>query len=101
MTTTKKTPAQTEAEGVETTTLDWDGVAVAIPAEFEGLDPDVIEAFENNKAITACRAIMGSDQYDAARQKWAQKNGRRVVMGDIGRLFDAIGAAYGFESAGE
>ena len=47
-----KTPAQIEAEGDETVTVDWDGVPVTVPASAEDLDLDAIEAFETGKAVT-------------------------------------------------
>ena len=89
-----------EALNKPPTTLDWQGVTVPVVAEVEDLDPDVLEAFENGKSITAVRSLFGSDEYDRARKEFEKLHGRRPTMRDITALSDAIAAHFGFESAG-
>lgn len=81
--------------------LDWEGVSVKVPAGLDDVDPDAIEAFENDKAITALRSIFGSDEYERARNEFAKVNARRPTMKDIGTLSDAVAEHFGFTSAGE
>lgn len=81
--------------------LDWQGVSVKVPAGLDDVDPDAIEAFENDKAITALRSIFGSDEYDRARNEFTKVNGHRPTMKDIGTLSDAVAEHFGFTSAGE
>lgn len=82
--------------------LTWEGVALTVPADIEDVDPDVLEAFENGKAITALRAIFGSDEYERIRTKWAKlHDDKRPVMRDINRLYDVIAEHFGFNDSGE
>lgn len=95
-----KTPAQVEAEGDDTVTVDWDGVPVTVPASAEDLDLDAIEAFETGKAVTALRAMVGSKEYDRLRADYAKANGHRPKVADLGNLMTEIAKAYGFDTAG-
>lgn len=94
-------PAAREVTGVETATVDWDGVKVTVPATGDDLDPDAIEAFEQGKAVSAIRSVLGSDHYDAIRSDWGRLHGRRPVLSDIARLVEAVVQVWGFESKGE
>lgn len=98
---TDTSPAQREAEGDPTTTVDWDGVTVAIPASPDDMDLDALEAFEGGKAVAALRAMIGSKGYDQLRRDYESTNGRKPKVSDLGRLMDGIAGAYGFESKGE
>lgn len=93
--------AKAEVEPPETIDLDWNGVALQIASTIEDADPDVVEAFENGKAITALRALFGSDEYDRARRDYKKLHGRRPTMKDIGTLADLVAEHFGFETAGE
>lgn len=94
------TPAQTEANADEFVDVDWDGVTVTVPASPEQMDLDALEAFEGGKAIAALRAMIGSKGYDDLRKRYEKKHGRKPVVGDLGRLMEAIAATYGFETQG-
>lgn len=94
------TPAQAEAEGTDTIDVDWDGVTVTVPASVEAMDLDVLEAFETGKAVSALRAMIGTKGYDELRKRYEKEHGRTAKVGDLGRLMDAIAAAYGFDNQG-
>jgi hypothetical protein len=98
---TDTTPAQREAEGDETTTVEWDGVKVTFPASVEGLDLDALEAFEGGKAVAALKGMVGQKGYDTLRSDYVKANGRKPKAGDLGRLMDLVAGAFGFESQGE
>src|SRR5690606_31955533 len=90
-----------EADAIETVTVDWDGLAVEVPASVDDWDPDILEAFEQGKAITVLRMLLGSLRYDGLRVEWKQRHGRAVKLGDLTRLFDEIARTYGFDGQGE
>lgn len=96
----ESTPAQREAEGTETVTVDWDGVPVTVPGSVENLDLDALDAFESGKAVAAIKAMVGPKAYDKLRADYQKANGRKPVVGDLGRLMDAVAAAYGFDNSG-
>lgn len=98
---TPPTPPQAEVEAVESISVDWDGLQVTAPASVEDWDPDAVEAFESGKVIGALRGLLGSDTYDALRDAWSRRHGRRPVMRDLTRLFEALAQAYGFTDLGE
>lgn len=85
----------------ESVTVDWEGLHLELPPTPDDWDPDTLEAFEGGKAMTAIRSLLGSDTYEQARKTWAKANGRKMTVGDLGRLFEAIASAYGFGEAGE
>lgn len=85
----------------EAITVDWEGLRLELPPTPDDWDPDTLEAFEGGKAMTAIRSLLGSKEYDKARKDWAQANGSKMTVGDMGRLFEAIAEAYGFDTAGE
>lgn len=93
--------AEVEQPPATTITVDWDGVAVAIPAAIEDWDVEALEAFETGRAIRALRLLLGDEQHERILAAWAQRTGRRAKLGDLVRLFDGIARAYGFSDAGE
>lgn len=96
---TDKTPAQLEAEGAETITVDWNGIPVTVPATVDQLDLDAIEALEAGKAVTAIRAIVGSRAFDKLKADYAKQHGRPKVS-DLEAMVEALAKAYGFDTSG-
>lgn len=96
----ESTPAQREAEGAETVTVDWDGVPVTIPGSPDAMDLDALEAFESGKAVSAIKAMVGPKAFNQLRVEYQKANGRKPVVGDLGRLMEAVAVAYGFDTSG-
>src|SRR5690606_3916745 len=80
--------AEVEQPPATTITVDWDGVAVEIPAAIEDWDVEALEAFETGRAIRALRLLLGDEQHERILAAWAQRTGRRAKLGDLVRLFD-------------
>lgn len=98
---TAPSAAQAEAEGATTATITWEGVTVTFPSSVEQLDPDVLEAFENEKAITAVRGLLGSDEYERVRAEFLAKHSRKLAVGDLAGLMELVAEALGFGTPGE
>ncbi len=94
------TPAHREALGSQMA-VKWAGQTILLPPSVDDWDPDVLEAFENGKAIGALRTLLGSDNYEAARRQFARDNGRKPTVGDLTGLVSGIAEAYGFDGPGE
>lgn len=92
--------AQAEVTG-EHIVVEWEGLTLELPPTPDEWDPDTLEAFETGKAMSAIRSLLGSDTYESSRKAWAKTNGRKMTVGDLGRLMEAIAEAYGFDTAGE
>lgn len=90
----KKTAAQLEAEGVETTTITWRELELTIPASMEGADAEVALAFEEGKVASALRALLGPAQ-------WVDVMKTKPKLRDLGVMFDAVAAEMGMETAGK
>jgi hypothetical protein len=97
---TDTTPAQREAEGVDTIDVDWDGITITFPASPEDADMDAVEAFENGKAITFARHLLGTERYDEVRAEWRKANGRKPTPNDMAPVMEAVAKAWGFETQG-
>lgn len=95
----KDSPARLEAIG-DDMVVTWFGQAITLPPSVEDWDPDVLEAFETGKAISALRSLLG-DQYEAARRRFLKDQGRKATVGDLTSLVDAIAQSYGFTDSGE
>lgn len=89
----KKTAAQREAEGDETTEIEWGGLSLTIPASMEDASAVVALSFEEGKIASALRALVGPEQ-------WAEVMKTKPKMRDLGVLFDTVAAEMGLESAG-
>lgn len=75
------------------TTVEWRGLTLSLPPINE-MDLDVIEAFEDGKAVSAVRAAYGPDQ-------WAQIKAKQPKVGDLEELAGMVAEALGFTSLGE
>ncbi|PPJ31912.1 hypothetical protein C5E45_33005 [Nocardia nova] len=89
----KKTAAQREAEGIETAEVEFDDVIYSIPVDPVDWPLDATEAFEQGKAITAIRGLLGEKQWRVVRSKGYRNK-------DFNELFNLLAKAGGFSSAG-
>jgi hypothetical protein len=89
----KKTAAQREAEGIETTDVEFDGEVYTIPADPLDWDVEVTEAFEQGKVVTAVRGMLGPKQ-------WRTVAAKGYTNRQFSKLFDLIARAGGFKNAG-
>lgn len=87
----KKSPQQREAEGIETVEVEFDGETYEIPADPIDWEIDVTEAFETGRMITACRGLLGPEQFAVLSRKGYRNR-------DFRRLFKLLAEAGGFES---
>lgn len=92
--------------------IEWRGIKVNLLAFVKDLDPDALEAFENGRAITGLRSLMGSKQYDAVREEFKTKFGHKPTLLDIAgdendgdatkaALATAVAEHFGFSDTGE
>ena len=95
-------PVKTEATSVDGDTIDvdWEGITITVPATADDWDPDVLEAFENGKAIAAVKGLLGVDTYERVRRQFRNTHGRKMVVRDLNDLMEKVAEVYGFESAG-
>ena len=91
---------QAEATGAETITVDWAGVTVTLPARPDDWDLETLEAFEQGKAATAVRGVLGKS-YDRTLAEFQKVNGRKPKVSDLESFMQAFASAYGFGSPGE
>jgi hypothetical protein len=91
---------QAEATGADTITVEWDGVPVTLPAKPDDWDLETLEAFEQGKAATAVRGVLGSS-YDSVLGAFQKRHGRKPKVRDLESFMQAFASAYGFESPGE
>lgn len=89
-----KSPVQVEAEGGGTLGVTWRGHTFTVPAEAEDWSVTTTLAFEEGKAATGVRGILGTDQ-------WADLMKTKPTNRDLSDLFDTIAKTMGLENAGE
>lgn len=94
----EKTAAQVEADRDETTTVDWSGVSIEVPARFEDIDLDAMDAFEKGKGVEFARRLVAD--FDAKRREFEKVNSRRPKAGDLRSFMDAVAVTWGFENQG-
>lgn len=85
-----------QVDGVPGATIEveWRGQTLVLPSTIEDCDIEVLEAFENGKAVGFCRALLGDAQ-------WARLRATGLKVRDLNELGDAIAKALGFTGAGE
>jgi hypothetical protein len=89
----KKSAAQIDAEGTETTTIEYNGHEFTFPSEAQDWSNDVLLAFEAGKAVDAIRMLVGTRRW--ASLKMGSWTGRQTK-----ELFDAFADAAGFDTSG-
>jgi len=86
-------PAEREALGIETETVEYDGEEYTIPADPMDWSLPVTQAFEDGKVLTAIRGLLGPDQYRTLL-------GKGYTNRRFSELFELLAKAGGFETAG-
>ena len=94
MTEDNKTPAQNEAEATETVIIEWRGRSFTIPATLDDCSVDTLEAFEDGKAVSAVRGILGDKVFASLKRE------HKPTVRDFKELADIVAKAMGM-SAGE
>jgi hypothetical protein len=74
--------------------IDFEGIEFTIPSDAAKLPVKAVEAWEEDRLVTFVKALLGPEA-------WAKFTARDPDMEEFGRLANAIGESYGFESAGE
>lgn len=91
--TTKKTAAQAEAEGVETSEITYGDHTFTFPADAADWPVKATIAFEEGKAATAIAALLGAKQ-------WGAFLVTEPTNKDLNTVFEQLAEAAGFENAG-
>jgi hypothetical protein len=98
MTTTD--PAAHEASG-DAITITQHGVTLTLPATSDDWPADAVEALENNKAVTALRALLGRTQFAELEKAITKETGAKPLAKHYGAVLEAVAVEYGFVSTGE
>lgn len=94
-TSTETTPAQREAEGVETVDVTWRDRVFTIPASLDEVNATTLLALEEGKAASAVRGLIGPRKFTRFVAE-ADPSGK-----DLGELLEAFVDAMGLGDAGE
>lgn len=86
--------ARAEVDDQVDVTFDWRGQTWRVQADKSNLPIELMEAFEDGKYVTGCRALLGDAQ-------WARFKAMSPTTSDLEELFDPIARALGFTDAGE
>lgn len=78
------------------TPIDWGGVTLHVP-DPDDLDIDVIEAFENGRAVGSMREIFGANEFARARRQFEDRNGTRPKVRDLNQLADLVFEVWGLD----
>jgi len=89
-----KSPAQAEAEGATTVDVAWRGLTFAVASDPDDWDVATLLAFEEGKAASGVRSLLGKKQ-------WAKLVQTKPKTRDLGDLFGTIATALGLDAAGE
>jgi hypothetical protein len=88
-----KPAAQIEAEGIDLTTIEFDGHTFTIPTDPQRWQVKTLRAFNRGDPLEALPLLLGSDYDKAGIDDW-----EAVALNELAA---AIAKAAGFESAGE
>lgn len=75
--------------------VEWRGEKFSIPAQIEDWPADAVLAFEEQKAMTAMKLILGPEQWETLRRISSG------TVGEVSEVFELTAKAAGFESPGE
>jgi len=89
-----KSAAQIEAEGIETTDVEWRGHTFTVSTDPDNWSVETTLAFEEGKAASGVRSILGPKQ-------WAEFMKSKPVNRDMADLFNEIAKALGLGTAGD
>ena len=90
----KKSAAQIEAEKIETIEITWRDFTFTVDATAENWLVETTLAFEEGKAASGVRGILGAKQ-------WAELMKSKPRNNDISDLFAVIANAMGLNTSGE
>lgn len=88
-----KDPAQVEADGDETVTVEYQDQTYTFPASLEDADGDVIDAVDDQKLSHALKGLMSAED-------WKRYKATKPKVRDYAGLFDAYAKAIGLASTG-
>ncbi|WP_410877357.1 hypothetical protein [Nocardia sp. A7] len=88
-----RSAVEREARGVETAAVDYDGETYEIPADVLDWSLDATIAFEEGRAVTAMRTLLGPKQFRTLMSKGYTNR-------EFQALFDLLAKAGGFETSG-
>jgi hypothetical protein len=88
-----KPPAQREADGDETVSVDYAGQSYVMPASLDDADGDVLDAIDDQHISYALRALLGDKQWDRFKAN-------KPKVRDYNGLFESYAKATGLDSAG-
>lgn len=88
--------ARMDGEQPEPTPIDWGGVTLLVP-DPDDMDIDVVEAFENGRAVDCMRQIFGANTFASARREFEEINGHRPKVRDLNTLADAVFEIWGID----
>lgn len=94
------TPAEAEATGIETVTIDVLGNECEIPATTDYWDIDVARAFAAQDAVKILELLIGKDRFAEIEKAHRKANGGRLLVGDLEPASKRIAEIYGFDSVG-
>ena len=91
-----KSPAQTEAEGVETVRVTWHGVELEVPADPQKWHPyQVILPLSSNNVLGGLAALLGPIQIMKMQREYPAAR-----VPEFFELFNMIAKATGYGNAG-
>lgn len=86
-------PAQVEADGDDTVTVDYQGESYPFPASLEDADGDVLDAVDDQKLSHALKGLMSDEDWDRFKAT-------KPKVKDYAGLFSEYAKAIGLESTG-
>lgn len=87
----KPTPAQIEAEDIDTIEIEFKGETYVFPAALEDASGDVLDHIESQQLGKALRGLIG-------REEWAKFKSTNPTIKDYGELFGAFAREVGLDS---
>lgn len=84
----KKSAAQREAEGVETTDIEWQGLTLTLPTDSDDWSVESVLLFEKGQNANGLMEILGPVQ-------WAKVMKTKPTKRDLGKLFEEMGEVFG------
>lgn len=89
-----KKATQAEADGSDGIAFEYEGIKLTLPVSLDEAPIELLEAFEDGKAIRAMRTLLGDEQ-------WAKVKKVCPKVKDLKDFSDQVAAAMGFADTGE
>lgn len=93
-----RSPLRREAEGIKLVGIEHDGEVYWLPADPSDWQLDILEAFEDGKAITALRGLLVADEN--GNGGWSTLKAKKYRVHDLNVIFDKAARAGGFKTSG-